>query len=437
MMKFLKILVSKALVGGGFVALILPCVAAPLITNGDFAIGIDEDLVSNSSYPAGESPAFVIDGDTATKYLNFGRVNSGFIVTPVGGGSTVQSFTLTTANDSEERDPAQIEIYGTNDVITSADNSAGDLETWTRISAVELTLPFDRSVTTLPINVVNSGAFTSYKVLFSKLKGPDNGLPTPNSMQVAEMQMWEQSDGAGLAILTIGAPILAVHEASLQSSSPLAESVASLFDGDTATKYLNFGRDNSGFIVTPSSGPSVVTSFMVSTANDFEARDPATWEFFGTNDVISSEPDSDGKNENWVSIASGGMNLPVDRFTAGPEVSFTNTALYTSYKWLVRSVRDPLADGVDSTQYSEFQLFSDGGSGQIRIMSISKDPVTNEVQIEWEAPANGLYTLQSSIDLDDWSGVVASDLTFEDDSSYIFESADPKSFFRIIPTPTF
>ena len=84
MMKFLKILVSKALVGGGFVALILPCVAAPLITNGDFAIGIDEDLVSNSSYPAGESPAFVIDGDTATKYLNFGRVNSGFIVTPVG-----------------------------------------------------------------------------------------------------------------------------------------------------------------------------------------------------------------------------------------------------------------------------------------------------------------------------------------------------------------
>ena len=421
----------------GALSLFTPCYAGPLISMGDPTIGIDEDLSSNSSYPAGENPSLVIDGSIATKYLNFGRVNSGFIITPANAAAVPRSFTLTTANDSEERDPAEVTIYGTNDAVLSTDNSPGVLENWTQIAKIPLALSINRGETSLPIDISNDLSFSSFKVVFSKLKGPDGGLPNPNSMQIAEMQMWDNAGGTGTAVFAPGDLILAIHGGSFESSSPTTEGSDNLFDGDTSTKYLNFGIENSGFIVTPSSGPSVATSFILSTANDFEERDPVDWEIFGTNEPIASLPNSDGRGENWTSIASGSLNLPVERFTAGPEVFFTNTALYSSYKFLVRSIRDINGGSADSTQYSEFQLFSGGGGGEIRITSISRDPSTNHVVIGWKAPSNGLYTLQISTDLEDWSSVIASDLTVESDSTYSFVTGLEKSFLRIIPTPTF
>jgi hypothetical protein len=62
------------------------------------------------------------------KYLNFGEINSGFIVTPSNGPSIVHSFQITTANDAVERDPTSWRLYGTDDPITSTDNSTGSQE---------------------------------------------------------------------------------------------------------------------------------------------------------------------------------------------------------------------------------------------------------------------------------------------------------------------
>ena len=411
------------------------CNADPLISLGDPVIGIDEDVSSNSSYPAGESPSLIIDGSTTTKYLNFGKVNSGFIITPANGPAVARSFTLTSANDSEARDPTEVTIFGTNEAVVSTDNSGGNLENWFLIAKVPVSLSSNRGETIPPVDFANETSFASFKVVFTKLKGPGPGFGTPNSVQVAEMQMWDGAGGTGAEIFAPGDPILAIHGASAESSSPTAEGPANLFDGDTSTKYLNFGIENSGFIVTPSSGPSVATSFKLSTANDFPERDPVDWELFGTNEPIASPADSDGKGENWTSIATGSLNLPVDRFADGPEVSFTNSAVYTSYKFLVRSIRDVNGGSADSTQYSEFQLFSGGSGGEIRITSISRNPATNQVILDWEAPANGTYTLQISADLADWSSVVASDLTVEANSTYTFTTDLEKSFVRIIPTP--
>jgi len=60
-----------------------------------------------SSSPGNETPEKAIDGDTKTKYLNFGSTNSGLVITlpkPV----IIGSLALTSANDSEERDPAEL-----------------------------------------------------------------------------------------------------------------------------------------------------------------------------------------------------------------------------------------------------------------------------------------------------------------------------------------
>src|SRR3990172_1441349 len=100
-----------------------------------------------------------------------------------------------------------------------------------------------------------------------------------------------------MSVPTLGDAILAPSDfiiaidADGNSSSPDAEQVPEAIDGITAgggAKYLNFGAENSGFIVTPSLGSSVVTSFVIWTANDGEERDPATWALYGTNEPIVS-----------------------------------------------------------------------------------------------------------------------------------------------------
>ena len=81
--------------------LALPALALETILQpGDpiIAIDLDASLVpgSTSSSPDGEQAPNALDQFSDTKYLNFGEVNSGFIVTPAFGASTVQSFLLTT-----------------------------------------------------------------------------------------------------------------------------------------------------------------------------------------------------------------------------------------------------------------------------------------------------------------------------------------------------
>jgi hypothetical protein len=231
---------------------------------------------------------------------------------------------------------------------------------------------------------------------------------------------------------------LAIHEASPESGSPGPEGPENLFDESSSTKYLNFGRENSGFIVTPSSGPSVAGSFILTTANDFDGRDPISWEIFGTNAEIVTENNGTGQNEPWTLLGSGTVEAPLARFTAAPEVFFDNTVSYTSYKFLVTSVRSPLGANIDSTQYSEFQLFtSDTAPQEIKITSIVPDLQNDEATITWDAPAGQLYLLQSSPDLLDWNtSVTGGAIEVESDNPLTFQPpAGGKVFYRIIRAP--
>lgn len=400
----------------------------PIIAAGDPVIAFDEDTASNSSYPGGESPNLAIDGSTATKYLNFGRENSGIIITPAFGPSVLRSFAITTANDAPERDPASVIIYGTNETIVSIDNSAGAGESWTRLAELPLALSIDRFMAMPPVDVTNNESFSSYKFVFPTMKGPGH-----NSMQIAELQAWDESNGQGQAIFGPADSALAIHESTPESSFPLAEGPDYLFDGLTSTKYLNFGRENSGFIVSPSIGPSVAGSFILSTANDFEGRDPVGWKLFGTNAEIVTESNGTGQDEPWTLIAEGRLEPPIERFAAAPQVFFENAASYTSYKFLVTEVRNPFGDSVDSAQYSEFQLFGAEAAGRIVISAISLDQQSNEVTITWDAPSGGLYQLESSVDLIDWGNLIATGLQVENDRDFSFQPPPGGTvFYRIV-----
>ncbi len=323
-----------------------------LLSSGDFIIAIDHSLNPSSSYPGGEPPSAAIDGDDFSKYLNFGGSGSGFIVTP--GSSVIQSMLLVTGNDAPGRDPLSFELYGTNDAITSTDNSLGNLENWQLISSGGLAPPAGRNTAYPTVDFANAMSFSSYQLIFPTLSGG----PTETLMQISEVQFFTGLGGAGSAVLNFNDPIIAID--TITTLSPAAESAANLLDGDTSTKWLSFGQDGSGVIVTPSGGPSTVVAMQLATANDFDVRDPTSFEIYGTNDAITSSENSEGNNENWVLIDSGSISLPTDRETLGDVILIDNDTAYTSYKIVFPTIVDN--SGVfpaDSLQISELQLFDE------------------------------------------------------------------------------
>ncbi|MCA9185973.1 MAG: hypothetical protein R3E01_35110 [Pirellulaceae bacterium] len=119
----------------------------------------------------------------------------------------------------------------------------------------------------------------------------------------------------------------------------LDEDITNAIDG-TLDLYLNFGGTNSGFIVTPSLGPTVVTSFQITTAVDVPERDPTSWSLFGTNEPIASLNDSDGGSESWSFIDAGSISLPAARDSLGPVVHVNNVVPYASYRMTFPTLKD-------------------------------------------------------------------------------------------------
>ncbi|MCA9168826.1 MAG: hypothetical protein KDB23_14225, partial [Planctomycetales bacterium] len=88
---------------------------------------------------------------------------------------------------------------------------------------------------------------------------------------------------------------------------PANEGVSNAID-DTTNKYLNFLDNGSGFIVTPSIGPTVLSGIRIYSANDATDRDPASYLLQGS---------IHGPNGPFTTIAQGGLQLPVERNATG------------------------------------------------------------------------------------------------------------------------
>lgn len=325
-----------------------PVAQDSILTPGDPILAVDLDpIATNSSYPGAESPAHALDGNANSKYLNHGGAFSGLIVTPdLVISPTVLSLQLTTANDFAARDPSTFELYGTNDAISSTDNSTGLEENWTPMGSGSLGLPNTRLAPGPVVAVANVDAFSSYRLVFPQLKGGPE-------MQFAELKLFESADGSGPNVLAPGDAVLAIQSIPA-SRYPGAESPQQAIDRSANTKYLNFGELNSGFIVTPSMGPSIITAFRITTAHDAPVRDPATFDLYGTNDPITSTDNSRAMDENWTLIDSGAIALPDDRMTLGPDVQLNNSDSFRSYLFVVTAVKDSMS--ANSMHFSEIQF---------------------------------------------------------------------------------
>jgi hypothetical protein len=133
---------------------------------------------SNNS-PSNETAINAFDGNVGTKYLNFDKQNAGVTV-KLSQGRVVQKFTITTANDAVERDPASYKLYGSNDGVT-----------WTLIKEGPLSLSDSRFAVSGEISVDNTNAYVYYFMLFPSIKNNSG-----NSVQIAEVTYYyDLNDG--------------------------------------------------------------------------------------------------------------------------------------------------------------------------------------------------------------------------------------------------
>jgi len=133
---------------------------------------------SNNS-PSNETAVNAFDGNPGTKYLNFDKQNAGVTV-KLSQGRVVQKFTITTANDAVERDPASYKLYGSNDGIN-----------WVLLSEGPLSLSNSRFTVSGEIAVANTNAYIYYFIKFPSIK--DN---SGNSVQISEVTYYyDLNDG--------------------------------------------------------------------------------------------------------------------------------------------------------------------------------------------------------------------------------------------------
>jgi hypothetical protein len=319
-----------------------------LLDPSDAAFGIFTGPVAlNGRYPGGENPPKAIDGVIAgSKYLNFGRHGSGFIVTP-SLALPVESFQVTTANDAPGRDPGSWELYGFgdgDDLLITTDsgpspliNQSGLAEPWVLIDSGLLALPGDpnvgndqRGVVGPLVNVASGIGYQHYKMVFPTLK--DQFAPGVDSMQYAEVQFFLDDLGASPYLSPLD-PVIAVDGIMGAARYNRPEDPPKLLDSLSNTKFLSRPGPGSGVIVTNSSGPVDVNWMQLTTANDDATRDPTSYELYGTNDPILSQPLSNGLGgEVWTLISSGPLSLPAARQNSSTILEVPSLANYTSYK---------------------------------------------------------------------------------------------------------
>lgn len=331
-------------------ASMLSAPAASLLAPGDAIFSYDLD--ANDQFPSNEAPADGVDGNAGTKYLNFGGRQSGIIMTPTSGSSSVQSFNFITGNDAPERDPTSYLLFGTNDVITSTNlgttenrqNVNGFNENWTFISGGALNLPgvpdggfgTERGATSAPIDIVNGSSYNSYWMVFPTLKGGDG----QNVMQFANLSLYDAAGGGGTNVVG-GSSVVGT---SWDGPFPGGESAFNLLDGDAGTKFLSFGKENAGIWVVPQAGATTVRSFKITTGGDEPPRDPASYRLLG----------QDGSGV-WTEIDSGSLALTVDRGAESDYIPVDNNTEYLAYRMEFDQLKD--SGSANSIQFAEIQFF--------------------------------------------------------------------------------
>lgn len=174
---------------------------------------------------------------------------------------------------------------------------------------------------------------------------------------------------------------------------PGNESPVLAIDDTVHTKYLHFKGDTqpTGFQVTPSAGPTIVTGLTFTTANDAVERDPTAFELSGSNTSIDGPYTLIARGD----IADFGQPSPWPRFTMNETpIAFANKTAYTHYQLLFTAVRN--AASANSMQIAEVEFLGGPAGGLPPTVAAGEDRT-----VPWRGAGHTIVQMHPVIDDDD------------------------------------
>lgn len=134
-------------------------------------------------------------------------------------------------------------------------------------------------------------------------------------------------------------PALPVAEVTASAENPPRETKEKLTDGDENTKWLAF--EPTGWVAYRLAEPAVVTKYALTSANDFDGRDPKDWTLQGSQD-----------GTNWVDLDTQTDQDFPERFQRR-EFEITNTTAYSNYRLDITA-----NDGEPLVQLADWGLYT-------------------------------------------------------------------------------
>ncbi|MDA7629140.1 lamin tail domain-containing protein, partial [Verrucomicrobia bacterium] len=291
---------------------------------GDVTRASDPIDPSSQFSPVGEMVDAAIDNNTATKYLNFDKLNTGFTVKLSLGPTAVSGLRLTSANDAPDRDPSQFILSGSSDGINFVEIAKGAIPV------------FENRFETIQIDFQNTLKHAYYRLVFPTVRNERVAV----AMQIAEVELlgWLPESSVsdpGETSTPVLIDVTMLEDISMpdddidpsSSNSPFGEEVWRAIDNNPQTKYLNFDGTGSGFTLKPGHGLTVVNGLRLTSANDVESRDPTAYLLEGSSGGGVFEL-----------IAQGPLPLFEERFST-VEVAFANDLPFDIYRLVFPSLR--------------------------------------------------------------------------------------------------
>lgn len=377
-------------------------------------------VTAQGQNPPNETASKVFDNSASTKWLDFANANpstrSSWIQYQYAnsGQYVVTSYTLTSANDAQERDPANWQLLGSND--------GGS--TWTTLD-VRTNQVFSARGMKLSFSTTNSAAYNVYRLQIDSVYNP----AVANSVQLAELELigtpsyifsWSFGEGGtsnaqnpqytftqngnykvvlgvscgiqtgtNTAIISIGSQLKAtVNATPTNGAAPLSIQFSALGSGGNVARPLYDTTDDRRGIVTAqgenSPGETAANAFDNTTSTkwlDFANANSSTrssWiqyqydgglQYLVTQYTVSSANDATAYTNrnpaNWRLLASndGGISWTTldvrtnQAFTANYQTrnfSFANANAYNIYRFQIDSVANPAT--ANCMQLSELEF---------------------------------------------------------------------------------
>ena len=263
--------------------------------------------------PSGSDISKIVDGDINTKFIT--SHNKFYILWEGDEEIAINYYTLTSANDSPEKDPQSWTLYG------SIDGKA-----WTRIDQ-QSDQVFSRRQEEKKYQCENTTAYRHYKL---EIQSNNGGSDT----QIAELVL--KKVAIAIKYWNINMPAAGVLTPGF-ADFPQGTELGYMIDNNADTKFIiphsNF------YIMWSGSEQAIANHYSLVSAADSPEKDPKSWTLYGSND-----------NEEWVAIDTQ-KNQVFSARKEKKEFLLNNKKEYLYYKLEVTE-----NGGSNTTQIAEWNL---------------------------------------------------------------------------------